>query len=91
MSLHSRNRVGSYGLALFFLYKKSGFATCVKLLRNYYTNISSLTLLYTEKSTCGQDKSRFFLYNKKSMCSYGTHTSKCYPQPELGYIFIVFK
>lgn len=48
MSLHSRNRVGSYGLALFFLYKKS-------------------------------------------MCSYGTHTSKCYPQPELGYIFIVFK
>ena len=48
MSLHSRNRVGSYGLALFF---------CIK----------------------------------KSMCSYGTHTSKCYPQPELGYIFIVFK
>ena len=44
MSLHSRNRVGSYGLALFFLYKKS-------------------------------------------MCSYGTHTSKCYPQPDLGYIF----
>ena len=25
----------------------------------------NLTLLYTEKSTCGQDKSRFFLYNKK--------------------------
>ena len=40
-------------LYYFIKYKKSGFAICVKLLRNYYTNISSLTLLYTEKSYIG--------------------------------------
>ena len=32
-------------------------------------------------------RSCYVFYHKKSMCSYGTHTSKCYPQPDLGYIF----
>ena len=50
-------------------------------------------MLLAERDKNNQLKLRscsVFLY-KKSMCSYGTHTSKCYPQPELGYIFIVFK
>ena len=40
--------------------------THVKTASQYFTNIRCLTLLYMEKSTSGQDKSRFFLYNKKS-------------------------
>ena len=39
--------------------------THVKTASQYFTNIRCLTLLYTEKSTSGQDKSRFFLHNKK--------------------------
>lgn len=36
-------------------------------------------------------RSCYVFYHKKSMCSYGTHTSKCYPQPDLEYIFVILK